>query len=241
MMNSISVVIPAMNEEATIGEVISGIKQMLRSELKELQVEIIVVDDHSWDSTAQVATSLGATVVANQYDRGKGNALRYGFERANGDVIVMMDADSSHRPEDMPALLHPLKNGAGMVIGSRILGGSDEYTKLRAFGNIFLTYVFGVLHGRYLSDALNGYKAFRRDIFFAYEYTSSDFEIEIELLANAVRSGCNIVEVPSHERKRAGGVPKSRVVKHGLKFLFRAVKEARKNSYMSRRVITNVS
>jgi glycosyltransferase involved in cell wall biosynthesis len=175
-MNTISVVIPAMNEEATIADVISSVKQTALSNLKEYIVEILVVDDHSGDGTARLAASAGATVLANQYGRGKGNALRYGFEHATGDLIVMLDADNSHLAEDMPALIRPLEGGAGLLIGSRILGGSDEYTKLSAFGNIFLTYIFGVLHGRYLSDALNGYKAFRKDVFFNYTYTSSDFE-----------------------------------------------------------------
>lgn len=231
-MPSVSVVIPAMNEEATIGNVLLELKQTIERGLQTYTVQLLVIDDHSVDQTAAVATAAGATVLSNQYGPGKGNALRWGFEQTTGDFIVMLDADGSHKPEDMPTLLEPLERGAGMVVGSRIFGGSEEYTKTRAFGNIFLTFVFGWFHGRYLSDALNGYKAFRKEIFFDHTYTSSDFEIEIELLANALRSGYRIVEVPSFERRRAGGTAKSRVIKHGFKFLFRVIREARKSRQM---------
>ena len=233
-IRSISVVIPAMDEEQTIGAVLSDLGRTIDCKLRDYGVEVLVVDDHSVDKTAIVAEAHGATVVSNQYRPGKGNALRYGFERTTGDVIVMLDADYSHQAEDLPELLKPLENGAGLVIASRILGGSEEYTIVRAFGNLVLTFVFGMFHGRYLSDALNGYKAFRREIFFDHEYTSSDFEIEIELLANAIRSGYKIVEVPSYERMRCGGVPKSKAITHGFKFLFRVIRESMKD-YLHKR------
>jgi hypothetical protein len=137
----------------------------------------------------------------------------------------MMDGDDSHRAEELGVFLDALKPGVSLVVGSRIFGGSEEYTPVRAFGNIVLTYLFGVLHGRYLSDALNGYKAFRREVFTGFKYTSVGFEIEVELLANALRSGGRIVEVPSHERARAGGRSKSRVARHGMRFLMRAIFE----------------
>jgi glycosyltransferase involved in cell wall biosynthesis len=189
-------------------------------------VELIVVDDHSVDGTAEIARSLGACVIRNEgRHSGKGVALRVGFAAARGDCLVMMDADYSHRPEDLPLLIEALDKGAGLVVGSRIYGGTEEYTRVRAFGNIILTFWFGFFSGRYLSDALNGYKAFRRDVFTDFDYTSRDFEIEIELLANALRKGYRIVEVPSHERGRHAGVAKSKVIKHGTKFALRVVRE----------------
>ena len=156
---------------------------------------------------------------------GKGIALRQGLAVARGEYLVMMDADYSHRPEDLPQFLTALQEGAGLVVGSRIYGGSDEYTRVRALGNIILTAAFGLFHGRYLSDALNGYKAFRRDVFTDFTYTSADFEIEIELLVNCLRKGYRIVEVQSHERMRAHGQSKSRAIRHGTKFLARILSE----------------
>lgn len=240
-MHSLSVVIPARNEEETIGRLLADLQQVAAKELGGYRCELIVVDDHSTDATARIAREHGARVLSNQYRNGKGNALRYGFERATGELIAMMDADYSHRAEDLPALLRPITDGAGMVIGSRILGGSAEYTPVRAFGNLMLTYSFGLLHGRYLSDALNGYKLFRREVFTSFEYSADDFEIEIELLANALRCGYRIVEVPSHERARAGGVAKSRTIKHGTKFLVRVVAEAMKNRRLQPGALPNIS
>ncbi len=211
-------------KKKNIGKVIDC---LLRTEqnLKDYIFENIVIDDHSLDNTASVAREKKCIVVRNNRKAGKGNALRLGFKICTGDYIFMIDADYSHRPEDVPFFLEQLENGAGLVIGSRILGGSEEYTRLRAFGNIFLTWVFGFLMGRYLSDVLNGYKAFERRLITQYHYYSDDFEIEIELVVNALRSGMRIVEIPSHERARAEGEAKSRIVKNGLKFFLRIVIE----------------
>lgn len=220
----VSIVIPAMNEAENLPVVLKSANTLIEKE-KGYDFEVIVVDDHSVDGTSEVAKMDGAKVFRNEYRTGKGNALRYGFERTTGDYIVMLDADCSHNPLDIPKFLEKLEEGAGLVVGSRILGGSDEYTRVRAFGNIFLTFVFGILHRRFLTDALNGFKAFKKDVFWDFEYTSSDFEIEIELLANTLRKGYPIVEVPSHENVRRAGRVKSRVIKHGTKFFLRIIKE----------------
>jgi len=168
---------------------------------------------------------LGARVVQNTRKSGKGMALRAGFEAAGGDLLLMMDADYSHRPEDIPEFLGALRDGVGLVIGSRVFGGSEEYNHVRALGNVFLSATLGLCTGRYLSDALNGFKLFRRDVFTDFKYTSPAFEIEIEIIGNALRKGYKIIEVISHERARAGGEMKSRVVRHGTRFLLRILWE----------------
>jgi len=223
-MRTLSVVIPAKNEEATIGSVLEDLNRVIPT-LSGWEVGVICVDDRSTDRTAEIARSLGAVVVQNRGRSGKGMALRAGFEVATGEWIVMMDADYSHRPEDLPAFLEAGKEGTGLIIGSRVFGGSEEYTHVRALGNVFLSAILGFCTGRYLSDALNGYKMFRRDVFTSFEYTSRTFEIEIELIANALRKGYRVVEVISHERARAGGEMKSRVIRHGTRFLFRIIWE----------------
>ncbi len=228
-MKKISIVIPARNEEETIVKVLDDIRETFSN--FKYPYEAIVVDDHSVDKTAAVAREKGAIVIQNNGDSGKGNALKLGFKKAEGEYIVMMDADYSHRAEDMPLFIEQLERGAGLVIGSRILGGSEEYTRIRAFGNIFLTWMFGLLMGRYLSDALNGYKAFVRELVTQHNYTSNNFEIEIEIVANALKSGMRIVEVPSHERIRGGGEAKSKVVKDGFKFLSRIIIEKIKSEF----------
>lgn len=228
MNKLISIIIPAMNEEENISDVLDDIFATTEK-IKGYDFEIIVVNDHSKDRTPLIARSKNVKVIDNLRSPGKGHALITGFENAKGEYFVMMDADYSHRPEDVPALIRPLEDGAGLVIGSRIFGGSDEYTRVRAFGNIILTLGFGLFHKRYLSDALNGYKAFRSEIFKEFTYTAKDFEIEIELLANTIRAGKRIVEVASHERSRKSGNSKSKVVRHGIKFFNRILLEWMRN------------
>lgn len=231
----VSVVTPARNEADSIGLVLADLFKVI-PQLEGYVCEVICVDDHSTDMTTEIATSFGARVVPNLGPRGKGLALRTGFAASSGDVIVMMDADYSHRAEDLPAILAPLMNGAGLVIGSRLMGGTEEFTRVRALGNLFLTAMFGVFHDRYLTDALNGYKAFRRDVFTDFPYTSTAFEIEIELLVNTLRKGYRIVEVSSHERVRHGGEAKSKVVRHGTRFLWRILWEKLRSSSLSARL-----
>jgi glycosyltransferase involved in cell wall biosynthesis len=226
-MKTLSVIIPAKDEEATLGSVLEDLNKTI-AQLQNYQVEVICVDDHSTDATASIARSLGARVVSNTRQPGKGMALRAGFEAAQGDILAMLDADYSHRAEELPQMLEALVDGVGLVIGSRVVGGSEEYTHIRALGNVFLSAMLGLCTRRYLSDALNGFKVFRKDVFTDFRYTSRAFEIEIEIIANTLRKGLRVVEVSSHERARAGGEMKSRVVRHGTRFLLRILWEGLK-------------
>jgi glycosyltransferase involved in cell wall biosynthesis len=226
-MKKISVIIPAKDEEATLAKVLDDLKTTILK-LRDYEVEVICVDDHSTDRTPEIAQAFGARVVRNTGKAGKGMALRAGFQEASGEILVMMDADYSHRPEDLPLFLEALQDGVGLVIGSRVFGGSEEYTHIRALGNVLLSAALGLCTGRYLSDALNGYKVFRRDVYTNCQYTSRMFEIEIEIIANTLRQGYRVIEVISHERARAGGKAKSRVVRHGTRFLLRILWEGMK-------------
>ncbi len=225
-MSTLSIVIPARNEEETLPMVLADLQAVLPT-LTGWQVEVLVVDDRSTDRTAELAVAGGARVVPNSSPRsGKGMALRAGFEAATGDYIVMLDADYSHRVEELPLFLAAARGeNVGLVIGSRVVGGSEEYHHVRALGNVFLSAALGLATGRYLSDALNGFKLFRRDVYTESRFTSANFEIEIEIIANTLRRGYRIVEISSHERARAGGEMKSRVVRHGTRFLLRIIYE----------------
>src|SRR5262245_7230403 len=106
-MRKVSIVIPARNEEVTLPMVLQDVKKVLPT-LEGWEVEVIVVDDRSTDRTAELAKAAGATVIRNWRRSGKGNALRAGFENADGDVIAMMDADYSHRVEELPLFLEAI-------------------------------------------------------------------------------------------------------------------------------------
>lgn len=223
----ISIIIPARNEEATLPLVLADLHRAIAALSPPRTCEIIVVEDHCADATAAQARAAGATVVSNPKAPGKGHALLAGFAAARGRIFVMLDADYSHRPEDLPLFLQHLAPGVGLVVGSRATGGSEEYTRVRTFGNVFLTAFFQLMLGIEVSDALNGFKAFRREIYTGYrdDYTARHFEIEIELLVNTLRSGQRIAEFPCHERARAGGVMKSHAIRHGIPFFLTILTE----------------
>ena len=219
----VSVVIPAKDEEKTIGLVLKDLNKVIY-DIRSYAFEVIVVDDGCRDRTAAIARKYKANVVENKGVHGKGKALACGFRHCKGDYIVMLDADYSHMPEDIPRFLQKLESGYGLVVGSRYTGGSDEYTLVRSFGNLVLTTAFVTMFGIHVSDALNGYKAFKREVITGKSLHAKDFEIEIELIHRALKLGYKIGEFPCHERERAGGKVKSIAFVHGPKFLWEIIK-----------------
>jgi glycosyltransferase involved in cell wall biosynthesis len=221
----VSIIIPAKDEAENLPKLLAELRDVI-ARTGDYRFEVIVVDDHSLDATARVAREGGAQVVENLRAPGKGNALITGFGKAQGEIFIMMDADYSHRPEDIPSFLKEIAKGHGLVVGSRSMGGSDEYTFIRTLGNVGLSALFRFLMGVRTTDVLNGYKAFRREVFTKHRYSSGQFEIEIELMANTVREGLTIGEFACHERSRSAGEAKSRVIKHGFRFLFKILQMA---------------
>lgn len=213
----VSIVIPARNEEDSLGKVLDEIFSEIQK-LRNYAFEVIVVDNNSTDRTSEIAVLKGA-IVLKESRPGKGMALAKGFEAATGDIIIMMDADYSHSAKEFHRFLSKIESGYGLVIGSRQLGRSDEYTLTRRFGNLFLTKSFRILFGYYLTDALNGFKAFRKEVVTRHDCSSKDFEIEIELIYYALKENMEVGEVESHERERFGGKMKSHALIHGPKFL----------------------
>lgn len=209
----VSIIIPAHNEEDNIPILLQQIKDSFGN-----RYEIIVVDDGSTDNTGKTAKRYNVKVIRNEIRHGKGYALRKGFAVARGDIIIDMDADLSHKPSDIPLLIKPFKDRKiGLVIASRALGGSKEYNLIRGFGNFIITKMCNIWVGTKLYDAINGFRAFRKDL--TRNLKCNGFEIEIELNARCIENGLKIVEVPSLEMKRGGGKLKSKAIKDGLKFL----------------------
>lgn len=211
----VSIIIPAYNEEETIGDVLKDTIKTTRK-LPKYSFEIIVVDNNSNDRTAAIAKKQGVKVLTEK-KKGKGNALIRGFKESKCPIIIMLDADGSHLPSDIPKFLKKIEEGYGLVIGSRIRGGSDEYTPTRALGNVFLTVMTNFFFQVKLTDALNGYKAMRHEI--VNKCSSKEFEIEIEILSNCLIKGYKVSEIPSHELARKGGKMKSVALIHGTRFL----------------------
>jgi glycosyltransferase involved in cell wall biosynthesis len=172
--------------------------------------EVIVVDGHSTDGSPERLRSAGIIVVPDRR-RGKGDALRLGFEAATGEVIVAMDADGSHDPADIHALVAPIQaDEADMVIGCRMRGGSDEFAGswtmfIRLWGNNFLTQVINTRHGASLTDTQNGFRAIRTSAIRQLPLREDRHTIELEMVLLALGRGLRVVQVPAHEFARRQG------------------------------------
>ena len=217
---SISVIVPTLNEVDNIPLVFSRIPTWVK--------EIIVVDGHSTDGTVQLAKSLRSDVVvvlASQ--RGKGAALRAGFEAARGDIIVMMDADGSTEPEEIGLFVRYLRDGADFVKGSRFMqgAGSEDISPLRSLGNEFFTMLVRLLFGGKFTDLCYGYCAFWADLVPLLKLDGTGFEIETMLNIRALRTGCRIVELPSFEAERVHGSSNLRTFPDGFRVLRTILRE----------------
>jgi len=219
----VSIVIPAYNEEETIALVLKDTIKEIKKLSSKYNFQIILTNNRSTDRTKEIAKKFPITITDNKILGTKGANLRNGFSIARGEYIIMLDADYSHIPEDIPNFLSVLEDGATLVIGSRKMGGSDEYTGIRGFGNELLTWLFRMFFGVKLTDVLNGYKAFHRKIL-EIPLKSPGFEIEIELVKNALLCGGSVVEINSHERARAGGEMKSHALREGFRFASAIIK-----------------
>jgi dolichol-phosphate mannosyltransferase len=214
----VTVVIPARNEEQNIGAVIAG-------SLPHCD-RLIVIDGASSDGTREIAASMGAEVV-RQSSRGKGGAITEALDHVPDGIIVFIDADQSHDPSDIPALVDPIATGgADMVIGSRMLGGSDElFTGVREFtrllGGHVLTLLIAKRYRYPFTDSQNGFRAIRADVLRALPLKQASFTIETEMCIEAIRHGFRVLEIPSHEYRRASGTSNIDPLKLG--FLYVAV------------------
>ena len=179
--------------------------------------ELLVVDGHSSDDTRQIAEAMGASVVLDN-GRGKGDAIRVGMAHATGDVLVFVDADGSHDPRDIPALVQPIIDGyADHVSGSRMLGGSDELHAtiqqfVRLFGSQLITLSINYTQNVRLTDCQNGFRAIRKDVALALELQENITTIEQEMVIKSVRLGYRLGEVATHEYVRANGESNFRVL-----------------------------
>lgn len=216
----ISVIIPAMNEAQNIGWVIGRLPSIVD--------ELILVDGRSTDATIDVARALRPDVVVVQDDgHGKGVALRAGFAAAQGDYVVMIDADGSMDPAEIPAFVARLDAGSDLVKGSRFLpgGGSADLSLLRSVGNRFLLDVANLIFGASYSELCYGYAAFRRGPVLRLELTAVGFEVETELFLRALRNGLRVDEVPSFEAPRRSGASNLNAFRDGWRILRTIVRE----------------
>ena len=219
-LKNVSVVIPTLNEESNIKEVFPYIPDFID--------EIVVVDGNSTDKTRDEILKFrkNAKIIVEK-PMGKGAAVKTGFENATGDLIIMMDADGSHDPKEIPKLLDPVLDGYDVSKGSRMLpgGGSTDITLFRRFGNKLFVTMVNTMYGANYTDLCYGYRAFKKEALGKMYCRSKGFEIETEQSIRMKKAGLRVKEVSSFEARRKYGNSNLNSFKDGWRILKVILKE----------------
>lgn len=200
---------------------------------KKYADRVILIDDGSSDKTADLANLAGAEVISHLKNKGKGAALRTGFELAKQKgtkVIITMDSDGQHNPDEIPRLIAPILSGeADIVNGSRYLNGNGKNTPLhRRVGQLVLDKVTNFNSGLAITDTQSGFRAFAAHTAPVFRFRSNGLEIESEMLADAAKAGLRIKEVEIGVRYDVGN-SSDNFVTHGLKVLVRVLHDMELN------------
>jgi len=221
--SDVTVIIPTLNEEENIAGVIRELSQIgCRN--------ILIIDGNSRDRTVEVAKEYGANAIL-QNGSGKGTALRQAFELTglDGNVIVMMDADGSMDPKEIPLFVDALDSGADLAKGSRFLpfGHSEDMNLIRRIGNRFFVLLVNLLWSANYTDLCYGFGAFRRDAIkkLSSHLSSESFEIEAEIFIRAKKLGLKVVEIPSIEYRRRHGKSNLSIFRDGPRILRKIIEE----------------
>ncbi|MEN8128866.1 MAG: glycosyltransferase family 2 protein [Pseudomonadota bacterium] len=211
MKPSVSIILPARNEELNL-------KQLLPELIKEQpNAEIIVVDDHSLDNTAQVCKENNVKIVTHPYSKGNGASVKTGARLATGDILLFMDADGQHNPRDITRMLSKLNEGYQMVVGAR--NGQTQAGKRRWFGNKLYNHLASVITGHRIDDLTSGFRAVHAHTFKEFLYLlPNGFSYPTTITMAFFRSGFSIAYIPINAEKRIG---KShiRIIRDGIRFL----------------------
>lgn len=211
----VEIIIPTLNEEGTIGELI----QSIRSQKLPVRISILVIDGGSTDKTVEICNRENVRII-RQKGRGKGVAMRESVEYSNADIIVFIDGDGTYSMNDLEKLLKPLLiDQADMVVGSRILGKREKgsISTFNAIGNKLFNKTINFAMKSHVTDSLTGYRAMRRELFRDLVLFSTNFEIEVEMTVEALAKGYRVVEIPISYGIRKGTPTKLNPLDDGLK------------------------
>jgi glycosyltransferase involved in cell wall biosynthesis len=216
----VSVVIPVFNEEQTIGDVVTRTERTL--EQLGISYEIIVVDDGSVDRSADISREKAAHVLREAH-QGKGYALRSGFRRAKGKLIVTLDADGSHQPEEIALVLRCIREErAEFVIGTRFFNSVNKtkIPKVNRAGNRIFNSLIGFLTGAKISDSQSGFRAIKASLVKKMKLNSRGYEVESEMLVKALRMKVRVAETPISFNQRTIGDSKLDPLRDGARILY---------------------
>jgi glycosyltransferase involved in cell wall biosynthesis len=219
---SLSVVIPALNEENGIDAILQRVLAQ-RDGLAAVgidELEVIVVDDGSKDRTAdRIRTYSDVRLIQHPVNRGYGAALKTGFNAATGDLLAFLDADGTYPPEEFPALCQAVEtHNADLVIGSRMLSGESEMPLVRRVGNTIFAAMLSVVGSRKISDSASGQRVFRREMLPILYPLPDGLDFTPAMSTRAVYEGITMVEVPIPYKERVGR-SKLSPLKDGVRFL----------------------
>ena len=207
---SLSIVLPAKNESNSLKTLIPQLRLIAPA------AEILVVNDGSTDDTAAIAQAAGAKVITHPYSQGNGAAIKTGARNATGEIIVFMDADGQHDPEDIPVLLDKLQEGYDMVVGARSTGTHASLSK--RFANSFYNRLATMMTGYKIEDLTCGYRAVRADKFRKFLYLlTNGFSYATTSTMAFFRSGFPVAYIPIHAGKR-DGKSHIKIIRDGIRF-----------------------
>lgn len=220
-MTTLSVVIPAYNEETGIAEIAQRVLA-IQPELAKVGVdnlELLVVDDCSSDRTAEIAGRIkGVGLIRHSKNQGYGGALKTGFGRARGELIGFLDADGTYPPEYFPQLCQLALNGAELVIGSRMAGAASEMPKTRRLGNLIFARLLTMVGRQHVTDSASGMRVFKREILERIYPLPDGLNLTPVMSTRAIHEGIKMAETPIPYSERLGN-SKLSVVRDGSVFL----------------------
>lgn len=221
-MNVLSVVIPALNEEDGISEIIERVLA-IEEPLAKVGVsglELIVVDDGSRDRTAEIIASYpGVVLVQHPTNRGYGAAIKTGFRKAKGNLLAFLDADGTYPPEYFPQLCQPiLEDGADLVVGSRMVGTESEMPLVRRIGNTVFATLVSIISNRRVTDSASGQRVLRSEVLSLLYPLPDGLNFTPVMTTRAMHEHVNVVESPIPYSERVGR-SKLSVVRDGIRFL----------------------
>lgn len=219
-MQTLSVVIPAYNEQAGIEQIIDRVRAIHDAlAAQNIALELIVVDDGSKDQTTKLASQHPETyVIRHTVNRGYGAALKTGFRHARGEYVAFLDADGTYPPEAFPALCRALETQqADIVVGSRMSGATSEMPLTRRIGNFAFARMLSVLSGVHVQDTASGMRVFRRQVLPQLYPLPDGLDLTPAMTTRALHENLKIIEVPIEYSERIGR-SKLSVVRDGMRF-----------------------